>query len=148
MSGFEARTLPPGALFVEGDEPLLVFPSISEAEACLEATDVEDGVYRTAYGPQGQPFEIHVEGQAVRIRARAGNNRPDALKALLIRYFEACGDPADEDEPLDVLVSRAWAIEHDHWERCGEGRARSNIPTWAYVTLILLAGAGLYLLVS
>ena len=88
------------------------------------------------------------EQGATRIRSRGGETRPDELKQLLLRYFEACGDPADEEEPLDVLVSRAWAIEHDYWERCGEGRAGTGIPAWAYFILILVAVGVLYWLVS
>ena len=148
MSGFDAPSLPASALFIETEECLLVFPSAVEAEDCLKGADVAEGLYPTAYGPRGERFEVVSERGAVRIRAAGTEKRPDELKQQLLRYFEACGDPADEDEALDVLVSRAWAIEHDYWERCGEGRARTGIPPWAYGVLILLAGGLLYLLLS
>lgn len=147
MSGFESVDVPREVVFVEADEPLLIFPNVTEAEKYLEATDVEDWVYRAAYGRDGQPFDIHTDGGAVRILPSAGENRPEELKLLLCRYFEACGDPADEDEPLETLVARAWTVEHDYWERCGEGRARTGIPPWAYAILIPAAAAALYFLV-
>ena len=39
-------------LFVQADEPLLVFPSIEVAERYLEAEDVREGVYRAPSGRQ------------------------------------------------------------------------------------------------
>ena len=143
MSGFEAASVPPDALFVEADEILLIFPSLRDAEASLEAIDVEEGTYPAAYGPNGEPYEIRAEGPWVRINRGEGANRPDELKGLLCRYLEACEDPPDADESLDELVARAWAIERDHWQRC-RGDERPETPAWVYAIVILLALAGLY----
>ena len=143
MSGFEAASVPSEALFVEGDEILLIFPSVRDAEASLKATGVEEGTYPAAYGPNGEPFTIRAEGLWVRIAHGEGPNRPDELKALLCRYLEACEDPADADESLDELVARAWAIERDHWQRCRDDD-RAGTPPWVYAIVILLAVAGLY----
>ena len=143
MSGFEAASVPSEALFVEGDEILLIFPSVREAEASLEATEVEEGTYPAAYGPNGEPFTVRAEGPWVRIARGDGANRPDELKSLLCRYLEDCEDPADADESLDELVARAWVIERDHWQRCRDD-GRAGTPPWVYAIVILLAVAGLY----
>lgn len=52
---YTSPTVPSGALFVAADEPLLIYPSVAAAESHLEAVDVEDGVYPSAYGPNGEP---------------------------------------------------------------------------------------------
>ena len=56
---YDAATVPPSALFVAADEPLLVFPSVAAAERYLEAIDVENGVYPAAYGPNGELYRIN-----------------------------------------------------------------------------------------
>jgi hypothetical protein len=144
VSGFESATVPAEALFIEGNEILLIFPSVADAEASLEAIDVEEGTYPAAYGPEGEPYDIRAEGPWVRITRGEGPNRPGELKGLLCSYLEGCEDPADADETLDALVARAWAIEHDHWQRCDAAEARAEMPIWAIVIVILVAVAGLY----
>ena len=143
MSGFESARVPAEALFIEGDEILLIYPSVRDAEASLEAIDVEEGTYPAAYGPEGEPYDIRAEGPWVRITRGEGPNRPDELKGLLCRYLEGCEDPADADESLDELVARSWAIERDHWQRCRDDD-RAGTPPWVYAIVILLAVAGLY----
>src|SRR4051812_27052304 len=71
-----SATVPPGALFVAADEPLLVFPSVAAAERFLEATDVENGVYPAAYGPNGEPYRVASLGSRVIIERTGEPNRP------------------------------------------------------------------------
>lgn len=68
------------------------------------------------------------------IERSGGSNRPDELKALLLRYLEACEDPGDATQPLDELVAIAWSIEDDYRLRCGPSgnRIGSQIPIWGY----------------
>ena len=147
MTGFDSATVPADVLFVEADDCLLIFASIADAESSLTKADVDDGTCREAYGRNGEPLEIRTEAGTVRIRHGGAVNRPDELKELLLRYFEDCADPADDTESLDAMVARAWAIEHEHWERCGEGRGSTGIPLWACAVLIPLAIAGVYFLI-
>jgi hypothetical protein len=135
--------VPPGIIFVEADEPLLVYPSIAEAENCLEAVDVEGGLYPGAYGGAGELYRIRCVGGRVVIE-RAEGRRPDALKELLIRYFEGCEDPADAGETLDVLVGRAWTLEQDYRSRCGSSGERFRMPIWGYLLLVAAPAAILY----
>lgn len=139
-------SVPPDVLFIEADEPLLIFASSADARSCLEPVDVEGGVYSTAYGPQGQVYRLGCKGGHVTIERTGEEDRPEALKELLLRYFEGCKDPADEGEPLDVLVERAWSIECDYRDRCGseDERRRFRMPLWGYVALIAIPAAILY----
>ena len=72
------------------------------------------------------------------------SNRPDELKALLLRYLEACEDPADATQPLAELVAIAWSIERDFWlrqrVRAGD-RFGTRIPIWGFVAFVLVLGA-------
>ena len=139
---YDSPTVPPGALFVAADEPLLVFPSAAAAERDLEAIDVDDGVYPAAYGPNGEPYCISCEGNRVLIERTGESNRPDELKALLLRYLEACEDPGDATQPLEELVAIAWTIERNFWlrtNRFGESFG-TGIPAWGCVVFILAFG--------
>ena len=97
---YDSATVPPGALFVAADEPLLVYPSMAAAERHLEATDVKNGVYPVAYGPNGEPYRIASEGDCVIIEATGEPSKPDEFRLLLLRYLEATdrarADPARE----------------------------------------------------
>jgi hypothetical protein len=108
--------VPDGALFVAADEPLLVFPSVRAAEAWLDAIDVENGVYPAAYGPNGEAFSIGSERNRVIIEPTGAPNRPDELKALLLRYLEASGRSADASLNFHELVATVWAIERHFWQ--------------------------------
>jgi len=112
---YESPTVPERALFVAADEPLLIFPSIIAAERWLEAIDVENGVYPAAFGPNGEPFAIGTERNRVIIQRTAEPIRPDEFKALLLRYLEAVGQPADSSLGLHQIVATVWARESDFW---------------------------------
>ncbi|MEO8547165.1 MAG: hypothetical protein ABI422_02235 [Sphingomicrobium sp.] len=140
---YESSIVPPGAVFVAADAPLLVFPSVMAAKNSLEAIDVVEGVYPAAYGPNGEPYCISCEGNRVLIEHTGGSNRPDDLKALLLQYLEACEDPADAMQPLDELVAIAWSIERNFWLRNNPfgGRSGARIPIRAYIAIALVLGA-------
>ena len=72
------------ALFVQADEPLLIFSSIGEAERYLEAVDVKDGVYPAVFGPLGEPYSITANEGCVLIEATGESNKPNTLKRLLL----------------------------------------------------------------
>jgi hypothetical protein len=143
---YSSATIPPGALFVEDDEPLLVFPSIRAAENFLKADDVESGCHPAAYGPNGEQFAVRSEQGRVTVARIAQPDDPERLKAELLRYLEACEDPADAHEPLHDLVARAWAIERGHWMRGGRGDSRSSLTLWLAIASIIGLGAILKIL--
>ena len=99
-------------LFIEADEPLLVFPSVEIAERRLEAIDVRDGVYRRAYGSAGETFSISADGERVTIRPTAQPADPESLRKLLQRSLRSAGEDVPEDADLPVLVAAAEAF----WE--------------------------------
>lgn len=94
-------------LIVEADEPALFFSSVKGAEAYLEAIDVRDGVYRAAFGPDGQPFDIRAAGERVTITPAPRGAEPDKLRALLMRFLESTNDRnIGPDDDLPVLLER------------------------------------------
>jgi hypothetical protein len=129
--------VPPGALFVAADEPLLIYPSVAEAECDLEAVDVEDGVYPAAFGPNGEPYRIGSEGGRVIIEPTGEPNKPDELRALLLRYLEAVGRAPEVSASLDELVASAWATY----------RPSKPVPGWCCFTLLVIPAALLFVLV-
>ena len=101
--------VPSGAVFVEADEPLLVFASASDAQQYLEAVDVEDGVYPAAYGPGGEPYSIAANGGQVFVERIDGQKRPDDLRRLLLHYLEAISRLPAAPLSLAELVATVWA---------------------------------------
>lgn len=100
MAGDEKRV----KLIVAADEPALMFSSIQNAESYLEAIDVLDGVYRAAFGPAGERFNIEAAGDRVVIRRLDETPDPEGLVRLLRR---ASGANLPEDADLPTLL--AWA---------------------------------------
>ena len=94
------------ALIVAADEPALFFSSIEAAEAWIEPTDVADGVYRAAYGPSGERYEVRTDNGRVVIAPADAHTAPEELRALLHRYFEASGTAVAQTDELDDLLSR------------------------------------------
>ena len=113
---YTSTTVPPNALFVAADEPLLIYPSVIAAEQHLEAFDVDGGVYPAAYGPNGELFCLSTKGNVVVIEPTGGPNRPDELRALLLRYLEATGHAPNAKATLDHLATTAWAVESKFWQ--------------------------------
>jgi hypothetical protein len=110
-----SAAVPPSALFVAADEPLLIFPAAWAAELSLEPFDVEEGVYRAAYGPNGEPYCIRTDGSTVSIEATGEPNRPEALRTLLLEYFRTTGQAFDHEAPTSQLVQQAWHSDHELW---------------------------------
>jgi predicted RNase H-like nuclease len=140
---YESLTVPPGVLFVAAGEPLLVFPSAAAAENSLAAEEVAEWVDSAAYGPNGEPYGIRCDANRVVIERTGEANRPDELKALLLRHLEACEDPADATQPLAEIVAIAWSIERDFRLRCGplDNRLGRHISMWSVAGIVLALGA-------
>jgi hypothetical protein len=85
---YGSPTVPERAVFVAADEPLLIYPSGRAAAHDLEAIDVENGVYPAAYGPNGEHYRVGTDGREVVIERSGEPDRPDELKALLLRYLK------------------------------------------------------------
>jgi len=103
------------ALFIEADEPLLVFSSVEMAEQHLEAVDVREGIYTQAFGPAGEPFSIVAEGESVVICPLSQPADPDGLRKLLRRSLQAVGETAPLDADLPTLVAATEAV----WNKRG-----------------------------
>jgi hypothetical protein len=142
-----AEPLPPGLIFVDAGETLLMYQSPAAAADCPHLADAEQDAAPVAYGPNGDVYRVTRVGGRLDFDATGEPARPDELKALLLRYFEACEDPADADEPLDELVERAWTNECNYRLRCGsdEEIQRRRMPLWGYLVLIAVPAAILYL---
>lgn len=83
------------ALIIAADEPALFYGSIAAAERDLEAIDVQNGIYKAAYGPAGQRYKITVQRDRVVISADSGQpDSPADLRAVLLRFLQAIGKPA------------------------------------------------------
>lgn len=93
-------------LIVAADEPAIFFASVEGAEQWMEPVDVQDAVYRAAFGPLGEVYKIETDGKTVTIRQTMDEPRPDALKAVLIRYFSAIGEAPKDDVSLSALLDR------------------------------------------
>ncbi len=145
---YSSYEVPDAALFVAADEPLLVFPSANAAERYLEAIDVENCVYPAAYGPRGEPYSVRILENQVVIEPTGAPERPDELRALLLRYLGGRGREAEASAPVEALVAEVWRIESDFWQEhdpFGE-RFGTRIPLWGCLAFMLVLGAALYLL--
>jgi hypothetical protein len=145
---FSSTTVPTQVVFVAADEPLLIYPSARAAAHDLEAIDVENGVYPTAYGPNGEHYRIGTEGREVVIERTGEANRPEELKALLLRYLRGVDRTPADTAPLGELTAEAWRIESDFWQEhdpYGE-RFGSKIPGWGCLAVVAGVAAVLYLL--
>lgn len=91
-------------LVVAADEPAIIFSSIENAEAYLEALDVRDGVYGAAFGPAGERFSIEAIGERVVVRRLDLTPDPKGLFELLRR---ASDGNVPQDADLPTLL--AWA---------------------------------------
>lgn len=147
-TGFDyaLATVPPGALFVAADEPLLVYPSLAAAESHLEAIDVRNGIYPVAYGPNGESYRIDADGDHVLIEPTGGPDRPDELSGLLLRYLEAIGRTPDATATFGDLVATVWAIERDFWQEHDPygDRFGKRIPLWGCVGFAVVGAAVSY----
>jgi hypothetical protein len=138
--------VPSTLIFVEAGDALLMYASPDAATSCPHLAKFEERAALIAYGSCGEPYRVHHAGGRLAFEKSDQPARPDALKQLLLCYFEACEDPADADEPLDELVARAWTIECDYRRRCGseEEIERRKMPLWGHVILIAVPLLALY----
>jgi hypothetical protein len=147
--GYDSAAVPPGALFIECEEPLLVFACTAAAERHLEAIGGEDEGCAIAYGPKGEIYRIQYEGAGVRIEHSGEPDRPAELKRLLLHYLECCEDPGDATESLDSLVAQVWSLERDFWlkKTADCEAARGGFSAWVVLFFVLAAGVILYFLI-
>jgi hypothetical protein len=147
---YGSATVPPSALFVAADEPLLVFPSVRAAERWIEAIDVENGVYPAAYGPNGQSYRVGSAGKRVLIEPTGEPNRPEDLRVLLLRYLQSKGQTFKDDAPTSELVQQVWRWESEFWqENDPDGdRFSKPVPRSCCVAFVLIPGTLLYVLVT
>ena len=128
-------------LFIEADEPLLVFSSVVMAEQHLEALDVDNGVYTRAFGPAGELFSIETEGESVVIRAIEQPADPDSLRELLRRSLQQVGEVVPPDADLPTLVASTEAL----WTK-RQRVATAKFKLGCTTVVVILAGlAALYL---
>lgn len=147
---YGSSTVPSGVLFVAADEPLLVFPSVRAAEGWIEAIDVENGVYPAAYGPNGEPFRVESAGKRVIIEPTGEQNRPEDLRALLLKYLQSRGQTVNDEAPTSELVQQVWRWESDFWQEndpCGD-RFSKPLPGWCCAALLLVPAVVLFALVT
>lgn len=72
----------------------------------MEPIDVQEGVYKAAYGPASELYAISTDGQHVIIEPTGEAPKPDALKATLLRFFAALGEQTDDSMTLPDLLDR------------------------------------------
>jgi hypothetical protein len=140
-----AEPVPSGLIFVEAEDSLLMYASAQAACDCPHLAELEAAP--VAYGARGEVYRVGRQDSQLTFEAADEPPRPEALKSLLLRYFDACEDPADADEPLDELVGRAWGIECNYRLRCGsdEEIKSRRMPVWGYLALVAVPAAILYL---
>ena len=139
---YESDAVPPGAIFVAMGECALIFPSAAAGQKLLKASDVEDGLCRCAFGPNGEPYRIVCEGNRVLISRTGESSQPDDLRALLLQHLEACEDPADATQPLDEIVAIAWSIERNFCLRNDPYGDRSQPHVLMLGGIVFLLGLG------
>lgn len=93
-------------LIVTADEPALLFASIQDAERKMEPIDVAEGLYSAAFGPKGEPYTIRTDGMRVYIEETGTAPQVEALKAVLLHYFNAIGETPNSDLDLAALLER------------------------------------------
>ena len=98
--------MPQVKLIVAADEPAIFFATVQDAESYMEAIDVKDGVYGAAFGPNGEPYTVSTDGTWVHIKNTGETPQPEALKALLMKYFDTLGEMPSADLELPALLER------------------------------------------
>jgi hypothetical protein len=119
-------------LFIEADEPLLVFSSVEMAEEYLEAVDARAGVYKRAFGPTGELFSIETEGESVLIRALEQPADPESLCELLRRSLDEVGAAFPKDADLPTLVAATEAF----WSK--RQRLVTTVSRWGCMAVVVM----------
>lgn len=95
------------ALIVAADEPAIFYKDVPSAEADLEALDVRNGVYKAAYGPGGEPYDIAEDGEKVVIRPNTGGaSRSQELKEVLKNFLRAMGISSSDNASIEELLEK------------------------------------------
>jgi hypothetical protein len=147
---YGSPTVPDGALFVAADKSLLVFPSVRAAERYIQAVRVENGVYKSAYGPNGEPYRVESKRKRVIIEPTGDPNRPEELRTLLSSYLQNIGQPFEDNAPTPELVQQVWRWESDFWQENDPygDRFSRPLPGWCCFSLLAIPAALLFLLVT
>ncbi|WIW89664.1 hypothetical protein K3M67_06835 [Sphingobium sp. V4] len=127
------------SIFVEADEPLLVFPDLKVAQRYLEAEDVRNGIYPRAFGPSGEQYSIDADGSRVIISLMDAPADAATLMALLKRSLTAVGEQPDDDATLPELVASAEAF-WDERDPIGD-RFSKPVPWWGCLLAVIAIGA-------
>ena len=146
---YGAPTVPPGAIFVVGDQVSPVYPSAAAAERVLSPVYVENGRYPIAYGPQGERYHVVRKGRRVSIHRTGEADSPDELRQLLLKHLEQTHQAADERQSLPELVERVWQSEREFWnlnDPYGE-RFGTRVPWWGCVGFMVIVGLVIYAII-
>jgi hypothetical protein len=106
IAAWHIGPMTPINLIVAADEPAIFFASLEDAERWMEPIDVDNGVYRAAFGPAGEPHTIRTDGTSVSIRQTGDAPQPEALRAVILRYLAATGEIVSDDIGLSALLDR------------------------------------------
>ena len=100
---------------VAADEPAQFYTSIGAAERAMEAIDVWDGVYTSAFRRDGERLGIEVQDDRVRlIPGGVDQNSRDELRHLLLRYMKFVGRVIPEDTRLESLINACDSLAEDY----------------------------------
>lgn len=92
-------------LIVRADEPALFFTNIDIAERYLERIDVDNGIYKEVFGPEGELYSISSNDVGVKIDRLPGPIDPDGLKEVLRHFLEvSCIEYSPDDKISDLLT--------------------------------------------
>lgn len=95
------------ALIIAADEPAIFYKSIKAAELDLEPVDVRAGVYRAAFGPDGELYDIGLKDDTVIItRALDRSNETQNLRKVLVEFLTAMKTDVDEHAGLAELLEQ------------------------------------------
>ena len=71
-------------------------------------------------------------------------NRPDELRALLVRYLQAVGQSFDEEALTSELAVEVWQFDSEFWD----GRLSKAVPLSCCAAFVLIPGTALYVLIT
>lgn len=91
---------------VTADEPAIFFASVQEAESWMEPIDVQNGVFKEAYGPAGEPYSISTDGSCVSIEPTGEAPKAEELRYALLEVFAALGNHSSDHMTLSELLDR------------------------------------------
>lgn len=97
-------------LIIAADEPALFYASIASAERDLEPVDVKNGVFTSAFGPLGEPYQITTDQARVCISPIVGAKPdPEALRKVLQGFLKGVDTEVRSGENLEHLLQKCLA---------------------------------------